>query len=84
MAKVNMHHAKTHLSKLVERALQGEDIILARNGTPLVRLVPIDRPIDRRPTGLHATALSDEEAEEALRPLSNEELGFWEERDLEP
>jgi prevent-host-death family protein len=39
--KVNMHEAKTHFSKLVERALQGEEVVVARNGKALVRLVPI-------------------------------------------
>jgi prevent-host-death family protein len=44
---VNMHQAKTSLSRLVERALAGEDIIIARNGEPLVKLVPI--PKERKP-----------------------------------
>jgi len=35
-----MHAAKTHLSRLVERALEGEEIILTRRGEPAVRLVP--------------------------------------------
>jgi prevent-host-death family protein len=38
---VNMHQAKASLSRLVERALAGEDVIIARNGQALVRLVPI-------------------------------------------
>ena len=38
---VNMHQAKSSLSRLVERALAGEDVIIARNGEPLVRLVPV-------------------------------------------
>ena len=38
-----MHEAKTKLSQLVERAEAGEEIIIARNGTPVVRLVPIVR-----------------------------------------
>jgi len=38
---VNMHEAKTTLSRLVERALAGEEVIIARNGKPLVRLVPV-------------------------------------------
>ena len=37
---VNMHQAKSSLSRLVERALAGEDVVIARNGEPLVRLVP--------------------------------------------
>lgn len=36
-----MHEAKTHLSKLVERAERGEEIVLTRRGTPAVRLVPV-------------------------------------------
>ena len=35
-----MHEAKTHLSQLVERALEGEEIVLTRRGKPAVRLVP--------------------------------------------
>ena len=38
---VNMHQAKTDLSKLVAQALAGEEVILARNGKPVVRLVPV-------------------------------------------
>ena len=84
MTKVNMHEAKTNLSKLVEQALKGEDVILAKNGEALVRLVPVDLPVEQRPVGLHATPLTEKEAREALRPLSEEELGFWGARDLEP
>jgi prevent-host-death family protein len=38
-----MHEAKTKLSQLVERAESGEDIVIARNGKPVVRLVPVPR-----------------------------------------
>jgi prevent-host-death family protein len=41
MPQVGMHEAKTTLSQLVERAAAGEDIVIARNGTPVVRLVPV-------------------------------------------
>lgn len=41
MAQVGMHEAKTKLSQLVERAEAGEDIIIARNGKPVARLVPV-------------------------------------------
>lgn len=36
-----MHEAKTRLSQLVQRASAGEDIVIARNGTPVARLVPV-------------------------------------------
>lgn len=47
MEIANIHEAKTQLSKLVERALEGEEVIIARAGKPAVRLVPIresDKP----------------------------------------
>ena len=40
MHTVNMHEAKTKLSSLVEEALRGEEVVIARAGKPLVRLVP--------------------------------------------
>ncbi len=40
MPLVNIHAAKTHLSRLVERAAAGEEIIIAKNGKPLAKLVP--------------------------------------------
>jgi prevent-host-death family protein len=43
MAEIGMHEAKTNLSKLVERAQRGEEIVLTRNGTPVVRLQPVAR-----------------------------------------
>jgi prevent-host-death family protein len=41
---VNMHQAKASLSRLVERALAGEEVVIARNGQALVRLVPEPAP----------------------------------------
>ncbi len=41
MQTVNIHEAKTHLSRLVERAAQGEPFIIARAGTPLVKVMPL-------------------------------------------
>jgi prevent-host-death family protein len=41
MPQVGMHEAKTTLSQLVERAEAGEDIVIARNGKPVARLVPV-------------------------------------------
>jgi len=43
MLTVNMHDAKTTLSKLVEQALAGEEVVIAKAGVPLVTLVPIRR-----------------------------------------
>jgi prevent-host-death family protein len=41
MAQVGMHEAKTKLSQLVARAEAGEDIVIARNGKPVARLLPV-------------------------------------------
>jgi len=46
-----MHQAKSSLSRLVERALAGEDVVIARNGEPLVKLVPIPKERKRRMPG---------------------------------
>ncbi len=48
MAVVNIHEAKTHLSRLLERVARGEEIVIARSGRPVARLVPIC-PDRRRP-----------------------------------
>jgi prevent-host-death family protein len=42
--RVNMHEAKTHLSKLVERASAGEEIVIAKAGNPVAKLVRYERP----------------------------------------
>ena len=40
--QVNLHDAKTHLSRYVDQALAGEEVVIARAGKPLVRLVPLE------------------------------------------
>ena len=51
MKSVNIHQAKTHLSALVEDVLAGEEVILAKRGVPLVRLIAI-KPLKKRVFGL--------------------------------
>ncbi len=76
---VNLHAAKTHLSRLVERAHAGEEIILAKGGKPYARLVPLEQKRPRQ-FGLLAGKINLSEAENAelMRPLSEEELADWE------
>ncbi len=76
---VNIHAAKTQLSKLVERAHAGEEIILAKAGKPYARLVPL-APSRPREFGFLAgqVEISEEFAREAMRPLTEEELADWE------
>jgi prevent-host-death family protein len=51
-ATVNMHEAKSGLSRLVERAEAGEEIIIARAGRPAARLVPLEKAPRRRRLGV--------------------------------
>jgi prevent-host-death family protein len=48
---VNIHEAKTHLSRLVERAAAGEEIVIAKAGTPMAKLVRYERPKQPRVPG---------------------------------
>jgi len=50
--KVNMREAKTHLSRLVERAAKGEGFIIAKAGKPLVKVVPLSRREETGPRRL--------------------------------
>ena len=50
MPKYNVHEAKTHLSKLLERVAAGEEVIIAKSGVPVARLVPA-APVKERPLG---------------------------------
>jgi prevent-host-death family protein len=47
MRAVNIHHAKTHLSRLVEEAAAGEPFVIAKAGRPVVKVVPLDAPPER-------------------------------------
>lgn len=51
MRTVNIHEAKTQLSRLVEQAAAGEAFIIAKAGKPLVKVVPLDAPAAKRPIG---------------------------------
>ncbi|MEQ1666947.1 MAG: type II toxin-antitoxin system prevent-host-death family antitoxin [Sulfuriferula sp.] len=46
MLTVNIHEAKTHLSKLIAQAVDGDEFVIAKAGKPLVRVVRLDAPIN--------------------------------------
>ncbi|MCE7875249.1 type II toxin-antitoxin system Phd/YefM family antitoxin [bacterium CPR1] len=71
---VNVHQAKTQLSRLLERAHAGEEIIIAKNGQPYARLVPLEAP--RRTLGFLEGKLSV--PQEFFAPLEEDELRLWE------
>jgi prevent-host-death family protein len=45
MQSINIHEAKTHLSRLVEDAAKGEPFVIAKAGRPLVKVMPLDAPV---------------------------------------
>ena len=51
MTQINIHEAKTQLSRLVERASRGEEIVIAKSGKPVAKLVPFDRDMTPRRPG---------------------------------
>jgi prevent-host-death family protein len=73
MITVSVHEAKTHLSRLLERVSAGEEVIIAKRGTPYARLCPLEPPPARRP-GLLAGTVD----ETFFEPLPEEELEAWE------
>ncbi len=76
MATVTVHAAKTNLSRLIEQALRGEEVIIARGDKPVVRLVPVDAPKPRRRFGSLKGQI--EVPDSFFEPLSEEELRLWE------
>ena len=77
MAQFTVHVAKTNLSKLIDAALAGEDVVIAKGRKPAVRLVPI--PQGRFKLGLLKGQLSGP-GPDFLAPMDEDELAAWEGR----
>lgn len=76
---VNVHEAKTHFSKLLERAHAGEEIILAKAGKPYAKLVPIDAPaLPPREGGRFKHLLKHVPTDIWFEPMSDDDLDAWE------
>lgn len=54
MKTVNIHEAKTHLSRLVDEAVSGESFIIAKAGTPLVKVTSLEKPAKQQRLGFMA------------------------------
>ncbi|MEO8096455.1 MAG: type II toxin-antitoxin system prevent-host-death family antitoxin [Acidobacteriota bacterium] len=78
--EVNIHEAKTQLSKLIERALAGEEVTIAKAGKPLVKLIPIavKMPV------LGSARGTFELPEGWDDPMTEEELALWEDGPISP
>jgi prevent-host-death family protein len=76
MYEVSVYEAKTHLSKLLDRAASGEDVVITRNGRPVARLVPAQRR--NTPRKLGALSGKIRIARDFDAPLPNELLDLFE------
>jgi prevent-host-death family protein len=76
MKIVTMHQAKTNLSRLIENAVEGEEIIIARASKPVARLVPIGEVKGKRQPGSWKGRLRV--GPEFFEPLPERELSHWE------
>lgn len=76
---VNVHEAKTHLSKLLEFAHAGGEVTIAKAGKPYAKLVPLERPSKRSLGFVQATVSPD-----AFAPLTEDELRDWEDGPVFP
>jgi prevent-host-death family protein len=81
--QVNIYEAKTRLSELVEQAHAGATVIIAKAGTPMAKLVPLDAGPKRKIVyGLLKGRI--EIADDFDAPMSEEELALWEGGPIEP
>ena len=72
MKVVNVHAAKSNLSKLIEEACKGEEVVIARGSVPVVKLVPIQRPEAKRQFGSLKGRLVV--PDDFMEPLTSEEV----------
>uniref|UniRef100_UPI004055A7BA type II toxin-antitoxin system Phd/YefM family antitoxin n=1 Tax=Candidatus Electrothrix sp. TaxID=2170559 RepID=UPI004055A7BA len=73
METINIHQAKTHLSRLLARVHAGEEIIIAKAGHPYAKLVPVS-PVQKRCPGIAHGAVTNA----FFESLPEEELEAWE------
>jgi prevent-host-death family protein len=76
---VNIHAAKTQLSRLIERAERGEEVVIARAGRPVVKLVPLKAKAKGAPRrfGLTRGLVTLAPDYDPVAPLSDEEIKAW-------
>jgi prevent-host-death family protein len=73
VVQVNVQEAKTRLSQILVQAEAGDEVIIARDGKPIVRLVPVGKP-PQRPVGFVVGSVP----ESFFDPLPDDELARWE------
>jgi prevent-host-death family protein len=75
---VNIHEAKTHLSRLIDEVAAGAEIIIAKAGKPTARLIPIHAPVKKKNLGLLRGKIKV--ADDFNMPLDNDVLAQFEGR----
>ncbi len=78
MVTVNVHEAKTQLSRLLAQVEAGDEVTIARNGTPVARLVAYKPPGKREFGAMKGDKFWAEMGDLILEPLPEEELRLWE------
>lgn len=81
---VNVHQAKTHLSRLIDDAHAGETILLAKAGKPWARLMPLEPPPPQRIPGRLRSQGPLRNPEALLEPMAADELASWDDSQLLP
>ena len=74
--KMNVQQAKAQLSRLVDAALMGDEVIIAKAGKPCVRLVPLDQPARQPGSAKNKAAVTPA----FFEPLPENELAAWDGR----
>ncbi len=76
MRKINIHQAKTHLSRLIDEAAAGEPFIIARAGKPVVRVVALDMPAPepRRLIGVLEGRMTFPDDRAAFKAMGKDEI----------
>jgi len=72
METVTIHKAKTELSRLIKKACRGEEIVIARGKTPVAKLVPLHKTMQKRVPGLWKGLVTY--TPDAFDPLTDQEL----------
>ena len=80
--EVNVHEAKTQLSRLLQRVAAGEEIVIANRGVPVARLVPVQRAKARRELGIESEHLKV--ADDFDAPLPPALLAAFQGREKKP
>jgi prevent-host-death family protein len=74
---INIRQAKASLSRVIKRALAGEEIVIARNGAPLVKLVPVPKLAERKPRVPGRYKGEIWIAPDCFDPITEDELRLW-------